>query len=105
MVHTKFETARLVGARALQIKMGAPVLIKVPRGVEKPIEIARLELEHDVIPMSVRVREEKKIKPPVKVVIPDIPLDEEDVEEVKETKGEAAEEESLEEEIIVEDTE
>jgi DNA-directed RNA polymerase subunit K len=104
MVHTKFEIARLVGARALQIKMGAPILIKVPRTAVKPIDIARLELEQGVLPMSVRVREEKK-KPPVKVIIPEIPLDEEDIEEVKEIKGEAAEEESIEEEIIVEDTE
>ncbi len=105
MVYTKFEMARLVGARALQIKMGAPILIRVPKDAVKPIDIARLELDKGVLPMSVRVREEKKIKPPVKVVIPEIPLDEEDIEEVKGPKGEAAEEESIEEEIIVEDTE
>ena len=28
---TKFETARIIGARALQISMGAPILIKRPK--------------------------------------------------------------------------
>ena len=53
MEYTKFEKARLIGARALQIKMGAPILVKVPKGVERPLEIAKLELEEDVIPITV----------------------------------------------------
>ncbi|RLI93569.1 MAG: DNA-directed RNA polymerase subunit K, partial [Candidatus Altiarchaeales archaeon] len=32
--YTKYEIARLIGARALQIKMGAPILIKLPKGVK-----------------------------------------------------------------------
>lgn len=52
-MYTKFEKARLIGARALQIKMGAPVLITPPKGVERPIEIAKLELEQDVLPITV----------------------------------------------------
>ena len=52
--YTKYEVARLIGARALQIKMGAPVLIKVPKTVERPLEIAELEFKEDVLPLTVK---------------------------------------------------
>ena len=54
MDYTKFETARLIGVRALQIRMGAPILIKLPKGIEKPIEIAKLEFEKNVLPITVK---------------------------------------------------
>ncbi len=54
MAYTRFETARLIGARALQIKMGAPVLVKTPKSVERPIEIAKFEFEKGVLPITVR---------------------------------------------------
>lgn len=55
MIETKFtryERARIIGARALQISMGAPVLIKVDR--KEPIDIAMMELEKGVIPITVK---------------------------------------------------
>ncbi len=63
MVETKFtryELARIIGARALQISMGAPVLIDVDR--KEPIDIAMMELEKGVIPITVKrtLKEEKK---------------------------------------------
>ncbi|MCD6479199.1 DNA-directed RNA polymerase subunit K [Candidatus Bathyarchaeota archaeon] len=51
---TRFEKARIVGARALQISMGAPILIEVPEGVKDPIDIALLELEAGVLPITIR---------------------------------------------------
>jgi DNA-directed RNA polymerase subunit K len=54
MEYNKYERARLIGARALQIKMGAPVLVKVPKNVEKPIEIAELEFAENVLPLTVK---------------------------------------------------
>jgi DNA-directed RNA polymerase I, II, and III subunit RPABC2 len=51
---TRFEKTRIVGARALQIAMGAPVLIDVPPEVKSPIDIALLELEEGVLPISIR---------------------------------------------------
>lgn len=57
MDYTKYEKARLIGARALQIKMGAPVLIKVPMDVKRPLDIAKLELEKDVLPITVKRKE------------------------------------------------
>jgi len=51
---TRFEKARIIGARALQISMGAPSLIKLPAGVIEPIDIAMLEFEKDAIPITVK---------------------------------------------------
>jgi len=51
--YTRFEKARIIGARALQISMGAPILIKVPKGVVDPVQIAMLEFEEGVIPITV----------------------------------------------------
>lgn len=50
---TKYETARLIGARALQLSMGAPPLIKVEDSRTSFIQIAEAELEKGVIPLSV----------------------------------------------------
>lgn len=50
--YTRYERARIIGARALQISMGAPVLIEVDK--KEPIEIAYMELEMGVIPITVK---------------------------------------------------
>lgn len=57
MEYSRFEVARLVGARALQIKMGAPILIDVPKGMRRPLDIAKLELKNDVLPITVKRKE------------------------------------------------
>jgi len=51
---TRFEKARVVGARALQIALGAPVLIDVDPGALSPIDIATQELEAGALPISIR---------------------------------------------------
>jgi len=56
---TKYEIARILGARALQIAMNAPLLIKLSKeDLEKikydPIKIAEIELESNVLPISVK---------------------------------------------------
>ena len=53
MKYTRFEKARIIGARALQITMGAPVLIKVGKDVIDPVKIAIIEFDKDVLPISV----------------------------------------------------
>ena len=55
---TKFELARVIGSRALQISQGAPPLVKLTKKkLEEikynPIEIAKIELEEGVIPITV----------------------------------------------------
>jgi DNA-directed RNA polymerase subunit K len=52
--YTRFEKARIIGARALQISMGAPSLIKIPKDVVSPIDIALLEYKEDAIPITVK---------------------------------------------------
>ncbi len=51
---TRFEKARIVGARALQIAMGAPLLIKPPEKLSNPIDIALEELKRGVLPITIR---------------------------------------------------
>jgi DNA-directed RNA polymerase subunit K/omega len=50
---TRFEKARIVGARSLQIAMGAPPFLSL-EGYRSPIEIATAELEQDALPISIR---------------------------------------------------
>jgi DNA-directed RNA polymerase subunit K len=50
--YTKYEKARIIGARALQIAMGAPVLIETDE--IDPTEIAIMEFEKDIIPITVK---------------------------------------------------
>lgn len=52
--YTRFEKARIIGARALQISMGAPILVDVPSGMIDPVDISMLEFSKDLIPMTVR---------------------------------------------------
>ena len=51
---TKYETARILGSRALQISMGAPTLIKLPKDTISPIDIAMIEFKEDAIPITVK---------------------------------------------------
>ncbi|MDI6806327.1 MAG: DNA-directed RNA polymerase subunit K [Candidatus Aenigmarchaeota archaeon] len=50
---TRFEVARLVGARALQIALGAPILVKTEETLN-PIELAKLEFKNKIIPITVK---------------------------------------------------
>ena len=49
---TRYERARIIGARALQISVGAPVLLEDDSG--EPIEIALRELKMGTIPITVK---------------------------------------------------
>ena len=51
---TRFEKARIVGARSLQISMGAPILVEVSEGFSSPIDIALKELDVGILPMTIR---------------------------------------------------
>jgi len=51
--YTRFEKARIIGARALQISYGAPVLTDYPEDMLDPIDIAMLEFDKDLIPITV----------------------------------------------------
>lgn len=50
--YTRFEKARIIGSRALQVAMGAPVLIESSGG--GPMEVALEEFEKRAIPITVK---------------------------------------------------
>lgn len=57
--YTKYERARLIGARALQISQGAPILLKFSEEEMRalkfnPVEIAKREFEAGVLPLDVK---------------------------------------------------
>jgi len=51
---TRFERARILGARALQVSLGAPILIDVAPQLVDPVEIAESEFAAQRIPITVR---------------------------------------------------
>lgn len=68
---TKYERARILGARALQIAMNAPLLIKInEEDLEKikfdALKIAEIELNSNILPISIKrpfpKRKEEKLK-------------------------------------------
>lgn len=93
---TKYETARIIGARALQIAMNAPLLIKIKEeDLEKikydAIKIAEIELNSGVLPISVNKpfpkKKEEKLKRPKEVKVDEIKkkkIEEEDEKEISE---------------------
>ncbi len=57
--YTKYEKARMVGSRSLQLAMGAPFLLKLgDKELERlkfnPIKIALMEFEAGVIPITIK---------------------------------------------------
>ena len=90
---TKYERARIIGARALQIAMNAPVLIKLSK--EKleeinydAIKIAEIELDSDALPISVKrpmpKKNEEELKRSKENKISDKKIEEEEKKEEEE---------------------
>lgn len=51
---TRFERARIIGARALQLSLGAPLLVEAPETMSDPIDLALKELRDQALPMTLR---------------------------------------------------
>ena len=94
---TKYELARIIGARALQIAMDAPLLLKIDeKELEainyNPIEIAKRELVAEVLPITVNKplpkKKEAKIKKLTKEELDAIKKKEEEQAKEKEVKAE-----------------
>ncbi|MEM4605719.1 MAG: DNA-directed RNA polymerase subunit K [Candidatus Pacearchaeota archaeon] len=97
---TKYEKARIIGARALQISMNAPILIKLTKEELEDlnydsIKIAEKELEEGVLPISVerpmpikieeeidKIEKEKLIKEAQKEIL----VEEENIPELEEVE-------------------
>jgi len=65
--YSKYEHARIVGSRALQISQGAPLLVKLSeKDLENigysPLEIAKMEYKEGVIPITIKRTQKNKEK-------------------------------------------
>jgi len=105
---TKYEIARIIGARALQIAMDAPLLIKISEEELKaikydPIKIAELELKAGALPITINRPMPQKRKEKLAPVKEDKISDEELV--AKEQEGEKEIIENTEEYSLVEEDE
>lgn len=52
MMYTRYERARIIGARALQISMGAPILVRTAK--IDPLDIALVEFDENRTPITVK---------------------------------------------------
>jgi DNA-directed RNA polymerase subunit K/omega len=89
--YTKFERARIIGARALQISANAPILLKIDQEtLEKinfdPIKIAEMEFEEKILPITVHRPLPKRIEKHTEEEMVEIIEEEEDKEKRKEEK-------------------
>ena len=58
-VFTKYEKARIIGARALQIAMNAPLLLDLKEDALEeikydPIKIAKMESDKGILPITIK---------------------------------------------------
>ena len=90
---TKYERARILGARGLQIAMNAPLLIKINKeDLEKinynALKIAEIELDSGVLPISIKkpfpMKKEEKLKRPKEIKVSDENLEKMEEEEEQE---------------------
>jgi DNA-directed RNA polymerase subunit K/omega len=51
---TRFEKARIIGARSLQLAMGAPFFVPLDESTKDPIVLAMAELASEALPLSIR---------------------------------------------------
>jgi len=97
---TKYEIARIIGARALQIAMDAPIILKLPEEELKEmkydsLKIAEREFNEGVLPIDIHRptprRGEDKLKQVKEEKISDEELEEKEKEVEKEIVEEASE--------------
>ena len=90
---SKYEKARILGARALQISMNAPLLIKIEKeDLEKvnydAIKIAEIELNSEILPISVKrpfpMKKEEKLRRSAERKISDQSIENKEAAEVSE---------------------
>lgn len=94
---TKYEIARIIGARALQVAMDAPLLLKMSDEELKSIKfdalkIAEKELEAGVLPISINRPTPRKSKDRLTAVREDQTSDEEVIARAAEVEKEIVQE-------------
>lgn len=93
---TKYETARIIGARALQLAMDAPLLIKMSEDELKAVKydtlkIAEKELRDGVLPISINRPSPRKRKDKLTIIKEEAVSDEEIVAKEQEVEKEIVE--------------
>jgi DNA-directed RNA polymerase subunit K len=93
---TKYEVARIIGARALQIAMDAPILLKLSEDDLKTMKydallIAEREFQEDILPISISRPTPQKKKDKLAVIKEEKVSDEEIAEKEKEVEKEIVE--------------
>jgi|SRR3989338_661005 len=93
---TKYEVARIIGARALQIAMDAPLILKISDAKLKELrfdslKIAELEFNEGVLPISIDRPTPRKHKEKLTAIKEEKVSDEELVAKEKEVEKEIAE--------------
>jgi DNA-directed RNA polymerase subunit K len=93
---TRYEIARILGARALQIAMDAPLLLKIEEDELQEmrfdsLKIAEKEFNSGVLPISVKRPLPKKVEEKLKAVKEDKVDDSKIIEKEKEEEKEIAE--------------
>ena|SRR3989338_5267133 len=93
---TKYEIARIIGARALQIAMDAPLLLKISVEELKEIKydslkIAEREFKEGVLPIAIHRPVPRKGKDKLTIIKDDTVSDEELIEKAKEVEKEIVE--------------
>ncbi len=93
---TKYEIARIIGARALQIAMDAPLLLKIPEADLKEmkydaLKIAERELKEGVLPISINRPVPRKKKEKLQAIREEKVSDEELVAKEQEVEKEIVE--------------
>ena len=94
---TKYEKARIIGARALQIAMDAPLLLKISEDKLKEIRydslrIAEMELNEGILPIAIRRPSPKKSKDKLRSVKDEQLSDEELIAKAQEVEKEIVKE-------------
>lgn len=90
---TKYEIARIIGARALQIAMDAPLLIKISESSLKEmkydaIKLAEYEFEEGVLPIAINRPTPRKLKEKLQIIKEEKVSDEDLVAKEKEVEKE-----------------
>ena len=88
---TKYEVARILGARSLQIAMDAPLLINISKErLEEinydPMKIAKEEFEAEVLPISVKQPFPKKKSVKIKKIAEKDDVKDKQIEEAEEAE-------------------
>ena len=104
---TKYEIARILGARALQLAMDAPVLLKISEEKLEEInydvlKLAEFEFEEGVLPITVKRPFPKKTEEKIKKISKE---EAEEIEKKKEEKREEAEKREAAEDRKIEEKE